>query len=136
MNEDAFHALLGSIVGEHFPKERNAFALGGKRLVQQIVAQNEAGTKADPEGTLATMQYALIAWCTFPVVKEVTALLAAKTDVDEAMVAAKWSHALTGGWLLKDIADKIVAAHSKALIALAAVEASAEADGSRGVPSA
>lgn len=121
MDEDAFHAFLANIVGEHFPKERSAFALGGKRLVQQIFAQNAAGTKADPEGTLATMQYALIAWCTFPVVKEVAALLAAKADVDEAMVAAKWSHGLTGGWLQKDLADKIVASHAKSLLALGAL---------------
>lgn len=119
MDEDAFHAVLGTIVGEHFPKERSAFALGGKRLVQQIVAQNATGTKADPESTLATMQYALIAWSTFPVVKEIIALVAANEKVDEALVAAKWSLALTGGWLRKDTADKIVKAHSKALIALA-----------------
>ena len=122
MDEDAFHALLGSIVAEHFPKERSAFALGGKRLVQQIFAQNAAGTKADPEGTLATMQYALIAWCTFPVMTEVAALLAANAEVDEATVAAKWSNALTGGWLLKTVADKIVATHAKTLLAMGALE--------------
>lgn len=119
MNEEEFHTLLATIVGEHFPKERNAFALGGKRLVQQILAHNASGTKADPEGTLATMQYALVAWCTFPVVTEVAALIAAKAQVDEALVAKKWAHAFTGGWLAKDTADAIIRVHAKTLLALA-----------------
>ncbi len=117
MNEDEFHALLGAIVSEHFPKERSAFALGGKRLVSQIFAQNAAGTKAVPEGTLATMMYALIAWCTFPMLKDVAALLASKTPVDERVVAESWAHRLSGGWLDQGIATKIIATHAKTVLA-------------------
>ncbi|MEO6572568.1 MAG: hypothetical protein ABIP89_01925 [Polyangiaceae bacterium] len=120
MNEDEFHALLGAIVGAHFPKERSAFALGGKRLVSQIFAQNEAGTKTDPDGTLATMMYALVAWCTFPVLREVAALAASKVHVDEAVVAEKWAKALSGGWLTPDIAAKIIEAHAKTILAASA----------------